>query len=191
LTSSLVAVALVLALSNVGSQPGMIPVNGQAKNALHIKQAVLAQEQSARAAARKGPYTTDKSDNPAKPPQYTAAPRKAGIVQMHQGPFPASEFLVDDFWGGPAPDQSKWLLVYAGKSFTPLGSSSSKAALAIYSEPMNPNNPTPMASVGVFVAPDGSSSLRITAASGSRLTVITSAGNSYFFNLASDSYSVP
>jgi hypothetical protein len=105
--------------------------------------------------------------------------RTAGITDMHQGPFPASSFDVQDFYQGPA--QGTWLLVYAGATTNPDTGAVARGALNVYAEPQVGG---PMTFVGTFQAPAGTGALAVTAAAGERLTLRSSRGGELTFNLA-------
>jgi hypothetical protein len=108
-----------------------------------------------------------------------AQTRSAGIVDMHQGPFSAASFDVQNVYQGPA--NGTWLLVYSGATINPNTGAVATGALNIYAEPQVGGL---MTFVGVFQAPAGTPALTITAASGERLTLRTSHGNELTFNLA-------
>jgi hypothetical protein len=127
-------------------------------------------EQAGRAAAA--------AANPAPPT------RQAGIDDMHQGPFPASSFIVHDFYQGPA--QGTWLLVYAGATRDLATGATQRGALQLYAEPQVGGPLTP---VGTFAAPTGASPLRVVAAAGTRLTLRTDAGQQLTFDLGTHQYS--
>jgi hypothetical protein len=110
--------------------------------------------------------------------------RQAGIDNdMHQGPFPASSFIVHDFYQGPA--QGTWLLVYAGATRDLATGATQQGALQLYAEPQVGGPLTP---VGTFTAPTGASPLRIVAAAGTRLTIRSDAGQQLTFDLSTYQY---
>jgi hypothetical protein len=108
--------------------------------------------------------------------------RRAGITVMHQGPFPASSFDVQNFYQGPA--QGTWLLVYSGATTNPYGAVA-RGALNVYAEPQVGG---PMTFVGIFQAPVGTGALAVIASSGERLTLRSSRGGALAFNLATHKF---
>ena len=113
----------------------------------------------------------------------SSAPREAGFIQMHQGPFSAGVFTVKDFYQGPA--RKSWLLVYAGSTATKTGAEPDKGAVTVYAEPA-PGGA--MTFLGTFIAPGNSTSVTATRASGSDLTLRTEKGQVLTFNLSSLAY---
>ena len=102
--------------------------------------------------------------------------RHAGIIEMRQGPFPATEFTVRNFWQGPI--GSDWLLVYAGAKRSPDGGVD-RAAVRVYSE-------TPdlyVTLVGTFPVVNAIGAVRIAEASGDRIELQSDKGSKVGFDL--------
>jgi hypothetical protein len=107
----------------------------------------------------------------------------AGINNaMHQGPFPATEFRVHNFYQGPV--AGHWYLVFAGSRTDP-ATGADQAAIRILS--LSP--PGRLAHVGTFPAPAGMTNIRITAYAGTSLTIQADNGQLRTFNLQTLSYS--
>lgn len=68
------------------------------------------------------------------PPVQPAATRQAGIVDLHQGPFAQSSFVVHNFWQGPV--GSDWVLAYAGVTMNPDGTTD-LGGIVLYTETIN------------------------------------------------------
>lgn len=114
-------------------------------------------------------------------------PRVAGIAEMHQGPFSALDFLADNFWQGPV--GPRWLLAYAGTS---RDNGRPKAAVRLYTEPVDPNVGSHLTFVGLWTAPTQDSSLRIESVNKARMILIAPiTGQRLVFDLSSHRYSVP
>lgn len=102
---------------------------------------------------------------------------------MHQGPFPASSFVVEDFYQGPA--QGTWVLVYAGALLDPATGAVTRGALKVYAEPQVGGSLTLL---GTFLAPVGPAPLRVISAVGDRLTLHAAHGASLVFDLQIHKY---
>lgn len=106
---------------------------------------------------------------------------------MHQGPFSALDFLADNFWQGPV--GPRWLLAYAGTS---RDNGRPKAAVGLYTEPVDPNVGSHLTFVGLWAAPTQDSSLRIESVNKARMILIAPrTGQRLVFDLSSHRYSVP
>jgi hypothetical protein len=121
----------------------------------------------------------------AQAPAAQAAPaRQAGIVDMHQGPFAATVFTVRNFWQGPV--GANWLLVYAGATRNPDGSTGA-GAVRVYTESATSTGDYALHLLGTYAAPRGGP-LTITAVSGNLMTLRAATGATLVFNLATTSY---
>lgn len=122
-------------------------------------------------------------------PSFTPPTRIEGIQKTNQGPFPASDFLVRDFW--EAPIGQTWYLVYAGdRPDDPATVSAvSQGSLAVYTQGADPN--TEPVFQGFYAAPasSGGGPLTITAASGDVLTVQSDGGQIYTFDVVTHAFS--
>jgi hypothetical protein len=141
------------------------------------KQKILEWEQQDMATARAHPRP--KPAHPTPPPAQPAPQLQAGIVDMHQGPFPSSEFIVRNFWQGPV--GSNWELVYAGARANPVNQNLGPGALRIYTKTVD--------YIGTYVAPNNESPLTITAVNGSLMQLRTDTGKTLTFNLQTNQYS--
>ena len=181
LLAALVACGVLLA---VGS--GVVLANGNPFAGYPpAKAALLRHEQEASATARALPHPTKNPSYtpPTSPPQ---APPVAGIENLHEGPFPACQLLVSDFWQGPVNGQ--WYLVYAGSASASIVTCDhSRGALAIYSEQVGRYGDGPITNIGMFTAPSGVTSLTITAVTGHTMTLQTPTG-AITFDLSSNRF---
>ncbi len=121
------------------------------------------------------------------PPEEVQQPRVAGITEMHQGPFSALDFLVNNFWQGRI--GPRWLLAYAGTSRDNVRSS---AAVRLYTEPVDPNVGSHLTFVGVWAAPTQDNSLRIVSVNKSQMILVAPrTGRRLLFDLSNYRYSDP
>jgi hypothetical protein len=108
--------------------------------------------------------------------------RTAGINNtMHQGPFPAIEFRVHNFYQGPVAGQ--WYLVYAG-SLTAAANGADHAAVRVLA--VSPTGQ--LTPVGTFRAPGQITSIRISGYSDTTLT-LQGGGRTLTFDLRTLSFS--
>jgi hypothetical protein len=137
-----------------------------------------------RAAAAQAVSPKQKSGPRLPAPTSEKATRLAGIEDIQQGPVPASEFLVTNQWSGPeSPGSNEWWQVYAGAK--------GQTIPAVYVEtsiPTADGYSFQTSVVGIFSAPNADSALRITAANGAVLDLVTQTGRVFHFNLAIDRY---
>jgi hypothetical protein len=109
-----------------------------------------------------------------------------GIVESRGGPPGASQiFRTINEWDGEI--NGRWYVVYAGATLDPETNRAVQAELRIYREPagLGASETEKLAFVGIYVPPgSGSEPLRITAATGSTLTVATSAGTTVDLDVA-------
>jgi hypothetical protein len=142
------------------------------------KAAVLERERQAIIAARSTshgkPADPGRRTNMAGPAQFPSS----GILNMHQGPFPATEFTVSNFWQGPV--GANWLLVYAGAVRNPDGSVS--AAVRLYSERLSSDGGFDLSKLGTITLPK-SAVLTIENVTGNDLTLRAGDGSSAHFDL--------
>ena len=121
-----------------------------------------------------------KPAEPVIPLSQPAPQRQAGIVDMHQGPFPPSVFTVRNFWQGPV--GSSWVLDYAGAK-TNLDGTAGQGGCVLYTETTNTLGGFDIHPLGTFLAPAGTTALTITAADGNLLRLRTATGTKLTFNL--------
>ena len=112
---------------------------------------------------------------------YPIPPREGGLLHdVGQGPFGATEFHATDVWQGAV--NGTWIQVYAG---TDLTGSHPVGALRLYSMPIDPNvNPTAMTDLGTFMPPVAETSLAISSAKGTTLTLTAPSGDRFTFDVA-------
>lgn len=130
-------------------------------------------------------HAAPKLAHPSPPPPSSPQPRYAGIQDMHQGPFPPSDFVIRNFWQGPV--GSDWILVYAGapgNQGLPGPDTTGQGALRLYTEAANYDS----SYLGIFSAPSGDGPLTITAVSGDVLQLRTDSGQTLSFNLQTHQY---
>jgi hypothetical protein len=146
------------------------------------KARLLAQEQQeiATAQAKHRPKPT-----PHAPPAQPAPTRVAGIANMHQGPFPSSQFSVENFWQGPV--GSIWELVYSGTKENMEGNGGI-GALAIYNEAVNSTGGFDITHIGTYTVSSGARSLTIISVNGDIIQLRTDTGSILFFDLQTDAY---
>lgn len=144
---------------------------------LQVQQQVEMAEAQAHARPKPTPHA---------PPLQPAPTRQAGIANMHQGPFPASQFVVRNFWQGPV--GSEWYLVYAGARVNPNGSAG-QGALVLYTEKPTSDGGFDINSIGTYPAPHGDRALTITAVNGHSMQLRTDTGSTLVFDLQTKQYS--
>jgi hypothetical protein len=143
------------------------------------KAAVAQREQQGLAAARAQSGLHPKPRLSAKPdiPDAAAPVRTAGIVDMHQGPFSSSTFVVSNFWQGPV--GSTWFLVYAGAD-----GGSGTGAVRLYTE--SPD--MVLTYLGTYAPPGGGGDLTVVSVDGPTLHLKSSGGQVLVFNLVHETY---
>jgi hypothetical protein len=104
---------------------------------------------------------------------------------MHQGPFPASQFSVENFWQGPV--GPNWELVYAGTKMNPNGNGG-LGAIAVYTEAVNTLGGFNITHVGTYSVSNGTRSLTIASVHGNIMQLLTNAGNILLFDLQTEKY---
>jgi hypothetical protein len=149
-----------------------------ASNALAQKQQILQQELNegrAHAQAQAGP------DTPV-PTAQTPQPRRAGIINSRQAPFPPSIFTVNNAWQGPV--GSQWINAYAGAQTNP-DDTPGRGGLVLYTD-----GDFALSYLGTFLAPAGTPALTINKVQGDMLLLQTASGQAFAFNLQSHQYSL-
>lgn len=146
------------------------------------KATMLAQEEQQMAQARAHPHPKPSYTPPL--PQ-TPTVRQAGIIDTHQGPFPAAQFTVRNFWQGLV--GKDWELVYAGAKVNSDGSMG-PGALVLYNETINHLGGFDLKVIGTYPAPNATTALTITAVNGNIMQLSTDTGNVLIFNLQTDQY---
>lgn len=145
------------------------------------KAQIYQQQQQALAQARANPRPKLPSAGVANAP-LPSPQRQAGIVSMHQGPFPPSTFVVRNFWQGPV--GSEWVLAYAGATQESPDRPPQLGAVRLYSESASMQ----LSEIGVFPAAPGTAPLTITAANGDVLQLRSDSGATLSFNLQTHLY---
>lgn len=147
------------------------------------KQAKLQQLLDEQAAARA--RHTPKPPIPQRARPEPIPPRVGGLIQgLKQSPLPPTEFQSNSTWSGPV--RGSWIQVYAGSDVT---RSSPVGELRLYSMPINPNDGPDIAnSLGAFAPPTAVRSLAITGVNGDLLTLQSPSGQSFEFNVATDTW---
>ena len=143
------------------------------------KAATLSAEAAARAHAPSPPKT------PSSPPTSTPEPARTGGIlnDFHQGPFPASDFRVNNFWSGPV--SGRWLLLYAGGPHPRTdGGPVTQGGLRLYTEPIDPNTGNELTEVGQYLLPGARGSVTITATRGTTAILRDEVGHQLTFDLA-------
>jgi hypothetical protein len=138
-----------------------------------------AEVQQALAAARVHPRP--KTAPAARPVPQPPPTRRAGIVEMRQGPFPATEFAVRNFWQGQV--GASWLLVYAGAKRNSDGLAD-QAAVRVYDETPDLH----MTLVGTFPVNNGSRAVKIAGVNGNLVELQLDGESRAFFDLLTHQY---
>lgn len=119
---------------------------------------------------------------PATQPAPTLHP---GIVSMRQGPFPSSVFTVRDMWQGQV--GSNWVLAYGGAKTNP-DSTPGAGGIVLYAEKANAQGAFDLYPLGTFLAPNGTTTLTITAVNGNLLLLRSQSGTQLTFNLVTHQF---
>ncbi|GHO87887.1 hypothetical protein [Dictyobacter formicarum] len=119
------------------------------------------------------------------PAAQPAPTRQAGIVSMRQGPFPASVFTVRNMWQGPV--GSDWVLAYAGAKTNP-DSTPGTGGIVLYTETVNAQGAFDLHPLKTFLAPNGTTTLTITATNGNLLLLRSQNGTQLTFNLVTHQF---
>lgn len=138
----------------------------------------------AEAQARANAWITPKTTHGMALASVPIPARVGGIVLMHQGPFFAGEFQVNDVWDGAI--ASKWLIVYAGGS-TVDGASVAVGGIRIYTEPVDPNSTGDLSFVGEWKS-SLAGALTIVSVEGNIITFRNDNGSKTTFNLITHSF---
>jgi hypothetical protein len=109
-----------------------------------------------------------------------ATPPSAGIVNLPQGPFPASVFACRNMYRVPV--GGGWIYVFAGA--TVAGDGGQQAAVRVYQQP----DGGAYGLVGVFPAPITSGALTVISASGSALTLRSDGNETVTFDFTKLQY---
>ncbi|WIG58632.1 MAG: hypothetical protein OJF49_001378 [Ktedonobacterales bacterium] len=180
----LLSAAVVLALLTGGvlvSQRVILAGDSSAKYPA-AKATYMARYQQAQATAQakyptasKGGPTIYTPSSPQPTPTF-----QAGIVDTHEGPFPACDLTVRNAWQGQV--SGVWELVYAGVVYSDKAMcTGGQGGLRIY-------NRVSTASLGTFLAPAGTSALTITAVNGVVMQLRSDTGQILTFNLQTHQY---
>jgi hypothetical protein len=111
----------------------------------------------------------------ARPVSRPLPARRAGTVEMRQGPFPATEFTVRNVWQGQVGDA--WLVVYAGAKRQG-ASGPDQPAVRVYSETPDLH----LTLIGTFPVTGAAGPVRVAGASGNLIDVQTDTGAHASFN---------
>lgn len=109
--------------------------------------------------------------------------RRAGIIDMRQGPFEPVTFQSMNAWRGPLHGEI-WALVYAGQREYP----APHGALYVEHEGRAPDGQFTYQEMGYFLAPTGEPALRVVGWSGTVLALRTTTGVTIHFDVATDQY---
>ncbi|HEY8838821.1 MAG TPA: hypothetical protein VIO16_14335 [Dehalococcoidia bacterium] len=147
--------------------------------------------QDQRAAAAHAAPARLKPAQPETPAPYAGpkAVRAQGILDIHQGPVPASEFGVTNQWAGPVNGSGEvWYRVFAGAKAPGVSGSGTPAVYVDRSTPTPDGYGVDISFVGIFTLPGADSALTITAVNGSIVDLQTQAGHVYHFDLSVNQY---
>lgn len=165
----LIAVIMVFGIANASQ-------NNQGNQTLTKEQQQQRQQQ---AAAQGHIQPKSAPQTPVSQPQ-TAPTRQAGIIAMQQGPFLSSVFTARNFWQGPV--KNDWLLAYAGLKPNPDGNGGT-GGIRLYNETVNAQGGFDLQLLGTFLAPTGTTGLKITAVNGLLLQLHSDTGQTLTFDL--------
>jgi hypothetical protein len=135
--------------------------------------------------------------NPVPPATQPPLPARVSSIQViHESPMPGAEFGANNVWQGPV--GGVWVLAYAGAYNKSGGADTSSSAplepaMALWSEPVDPNAPSQSPQlIGVYPAPGPETSVEITGANGSVLSLTGvgpgADGQSFQFNIETRAY---
>ena len=117
------------------------------------------------------------------------ATRAQGILDIHQGPVPASQFGVTNQWTGPVPGSGDvWYRVFAGANFPGTSSAGTPAIYVDLSTPTPDGYGFDIKFVGIYTIPAADTWLTVTAVNGSLVDLMTQSGRVYHFDLTTKSY---
>jgi len=112
------------------------------------------------------------------------AVRAQGILDVHQGPVPASEFAVTNQWAGPINGSGDvWYRVFAGANAPGLSGSGTPAVYVDTSTPTSDGYAVDIKFVGIYTLSTADSWLTITAVNGTVFDLKTQSGSVYHFDL--------
>lgn len=114
------------------------------------------------------------------PVVQTPQPRRAGIINGRQAPFPPSIFTARNAWQGPV--GSQWIIAYAGAQTNSNGTPG-QGGLVLYTV-----GDFTLSYLGTFPAPAGTPALTIIKAQGNVLLLQTASGHTLTFNLQSHQF---
>lgn len=177
----LLSAAAVLALLTGGvlvSQRVILAGDSSAKYPA-AKATYMARYQQAQATAQAKYPTASKATEIPSSPQPTPT-FQTGIVDTHEGPFPACDLTVRNAWQGQV--NGVWELVYSGVVYSDKAMcTGGQGGLRIY-------NRVSTANLGTFLAPAGTSALTITAVNGVVMQLRSDSGQLLTFNLQTHQY---
>lgn len=120
---------------------------------------------------------------------------RTGVIATTEGPFPPGEFVVSNAWIGSV--DSVQYYVYAGMTGVD-ASAPSEPGIVVCSEPIEDvSTGTDLQLVGTFLEPLATSALQVVGASGTSVSLTTTAdsstttadGQGYSFDLSNDTFS--
>lgn len=158
---------------------------------LSPKQQYLQNVQSRDAAAARNvtPKTKAELSAAARSSAGPKAVRAEGILDLHQGPVPSSQFAVTNQWAGPISGSGDvWYRVFAGANAPGQSGSGTPAVYVDTSTPTSDGYSFDITFVGIFTLPSADSALTITAVNGSVIDLKTQAGRVYHFDLSARQY---
>lgn len=117
------------------------------------------------------------------------AVRAEGILDVHQGPVPASEFAVTNQWAGAVNGSGDvWYRVFAGAYAPGQSGSGTPAVYVDTSTPTSDGYSVDIKFVGIYTLPAADSWLTITAVNGSVIDLKTESGRVYHFDLSTKQF---
>lgn len=118
------------------------------------------------------------------------AQRAQGILDVHQGPVPASKFGVSNQWAGPIPGSGDvWYRVFAGVNAPGFSGPGTPAIYVDSSTPTPDGYSVTINFVGIYPVSGADSAVSITAVNGNIVDLRTETGRVFHFNLSTRQFS--
>lgn len=172
-----VGISLLVAVVSVAASTGSLS-----------PKAILAQQHATeRAAAIAAPRSSKSVRLAPLSSDYPA--RQQGILDIRQGPVPASEFLVVNSWQGPVSGSgSTWYVVWAGATGSISSAPGSPGIIVHLQTPTADGLGFTDALVGTFTESKADGPLAIVGVNGTTLTLATPSGRVFHFDLQANRF---
>lgn len=164
-----------------------VSTGGTSNATIDAKVRFLQHEENARQSALAAPRAP-KSGGPATHAGGTPS-RQAGILDIRQGPVPASVFSVNNEWQGPVNGSGNtWLVVWAGSELDGGSAPGAPGVIVHQQSPSADGTGFDDRVVGTFTDPAADGPLTITGVQGTLVELQSPSGKSFSFDLASDRF---